>query len=94
MGVARGLQQLSDARRYDVPATVVACEFSSTTLRDWMEQGDPNLQELAKLRDVDYVDLPTDHWPQFTRPEDLARAILDASAPPDRPTRGFSSRCR
>jgi predicted metal-binding protein len=27
---------------------------------------------------VEYVDLPTGHWPQFTRPEDLGRAILAA----------------
>jgi hypothetical protein len=27
---------------------------------------------------VSYVDLPTGHWPQFTRPDDLARVILDA----------------
>ncbi|SDY49199.1 Pimeloyl-ACP methyl ester carboxylesterase [Micromonospora pattaloongensis] len=76
VGVARGLQQLSDERRYDVPATVIACEFSSTMLKQWMEQGEPNLQELAKLRDVDYVDLPTGHWPQFTRPKELGRVIL------------------
>ena len=34
------------------------------------------MRELAKIRDVEYADLPTGHWPQFTRPEDLARAIL------------------
>ncbi len=74
--VARDPQQLSDERRHDVPATVIACEFPSTMLRDWMRQGDPNLSELAMLRRVDYVDLPTGHWPQFTRPTELARAIL------------------
>jgi hypothetical protein len=36
------------------------------------------VQELAKIRDVEYVDLPTGHWPQFTRPEDLARAVVAA----------------
>ena len=30
------------------------------------------------MRDVEYVDLPTGHWPQFTRPRDLAQAILAA----------------
>jgi pimeloyl-ACP methyl ester carboxylesterase len=79
--VTRGPQQLSDERRYDVPATVIACEFSSTILREWMEQGEPNLQELAKLRDVDYVDLPTGHWPQFTRPKELGSAILASVGP-------------
>jgi hypothetical protein len=25
------------------------------------------------VRDVDYIDLPTGHWPQFTRPKELGR---------------------
>lgn len=69
-------QQLSDERRYDVPITVIACEFPSATLRGWMQQDHPSLRELAKIRDVDYIDLPTGHWPQFTRPEELGRAII------------------
>lgn len=74
--VARDAQQLSDERRYDVPVTVIACEFPSAMLREWVQQGHPYVQELAKIRDADYVDLPTGHWPQFTRPEELGRAIL------------------
>ena len=74
--VARDPQQLSDERRYDVPVTVIACEFSSAMLREWIEGGHPFVQELAKIRNVDFIDLPTGHWPQFTRPEDLAQAIL------------------
>jgi pimeloyl-ACP methyl ester carboxylesterase len=74
--VATDPQQLSDDRRYDVPVTVIACEFPSAKVREWMEQGQPNVRELAKIREVDYVDLPTGHWPQFTRPEELGRAIV------------------
>jgi pimeloyl-ACP methyl ester carboxylesterase len=79
--VARDRQQLSEERRYDVPVTVIACEFSGATLRKLMEEGHPYVQELAKIRDVDYVDLPTGHWPQFTRPKDLGRAILASVGP-------------
>jgi pimeloyl-ACP methyl ester carboxylesterase len=79
--VARDPQQLFDERRYDVPVTVIACEFSSATLRKLMEEGHPYVQELAKVRDVDYVDLPTGHWPQFTRPEELGRAIVASVGP-------------
>jgi pimeloyl-ACP methyl ester carboxylesterase len=79
--VARDRQQLSDERRYDVPVTVIACEFSGATLRKLIEEGHPYVQELAKIRDVDYVDLPTGHWPQFTRPQDLGRAILASVGP-------------
>jgi pimeloyl-ACP methyl ester carboxylesterase len=38
------------------------------------------VQEFTRIRDVEYVDLPTGHWPQFSRPEDLARAILASVA--------------
>jgi pimeloyl-ACP methyl ester carboxylesterase len=74
-------QHLSDERRYDVPITVIACEFPSTVLREWIEQG--RMRELAKIRDVEYADLPTGHWPQFTRPAELARMILASAGPPD-----------
>jgi len=74
--VARDPQRLSDDRRYDVPVTVIACEFPSAMLREWMEQGHPYVQELERIRDVELVDLPTGHWPQFTRPQELGRAIL------------------
>jgi len=76
--VTRDPQELSDARRYDVPVTAIATEYTADMLRDWIAQGEGSVQELKKIRDVEYVDLPTGHWPQFTRPEDLARAFLAA----------------
>ena len=74
--VARDPQQLSDERRYQVPITVISCEFPSAMLREMIEQGDGYVQELAKVRDVEYIDLPTGHWPQFTRPKELGQAII------------------
>jgi pimeloyl-ACP methyl ester carboxylesterase len=79
--VTRDRQHLSDERRYDVPVTVIACEFPSEMLRKWIEEGHPGARELAKIRDVEYIDLPTGHWPQFTRPADLGRAILASVGP-------------
>jgi pimeloyl-ACP methyl ester carboxylesterase/uncharacterized damage-inducible protein DinB len=78
--VTRNPQQLSDDRRYDVPVTVIATEFTSAMLRHWIAQGKRPVREFTKIRHVDYVDLPTGHWPQFTRPEDLGRAILGSMA--------------
>jgi pimeloyl-ACP methyl ester carboxylesterase len=34
--------------------------------------------ELARIKDVEYVDLPTGHWPQFTKPAELGAAIQAA----------------
>lgn len=77
-GVACDPQQLSNERRYEVPATIIACEFPSAQLQEWVSQGHPFVAELGRMKDVEYVDLPTGHWPQFTRPEDLGKEILAA----------------
>jgi hypothetical protein len=61
---------------------VIACEFPSSMLRDLIEQDHPFVRELSKIRDVTYVDLPTGHWPQFTRPAGLAEAILASAGGP------------
>ncbi|HSJ47171.1 MAG TPA: alpha/beta hydrolase [Euzebyales bacterium] len=34
---------------------------------------------LAELRDVTYVDLPTSHWPMWSRPQELAAVIGDVA---------------
>lgn len=75
-GLLRDRQQLSDQRRYGVPVTVICPEFTSEMLRGWMEKGMGPVQELARIREVELVDLPSGHWPQFTRPDELARLIL------------------
>jgi pimeloyl-ACP methyl ester carboxylesterase len=40
--------------------------------------GHPMAAELAKLP-VTYVDLPTGHWPMWSRPEEVANVILETS---------------
>ena len=77
-GVAQDQQRLHNEARFDVPATVIACEFPSAMLIDMIGAGHPYVAELGRIRDVDYVDLPTGHWPQFTRPAELGAAILAA----------------
>lgn len=74
--VTRDPQQLSDESRYAVPVSVISTEFSSDMLRSWIAQGLAPVREFTKIHDVEYVDLPTGHWPQFTRPEELGLAIL------------------
>jgi pimeloyl-ACP methyl ester carboxylesterase len=71
-------QQLSDDRRYDVPVTAVATEYTTEMLRGWIAQDAPPVREFTKIREVAYIDLPTGHWPQFSRPDDLAVVILAA----------------
>lgn len=76
--VIRRPQCLSDERRYDVPVTAVATEYTTAMLREWIAADMAPVREFTRIRDVEYVDLPTGHWPQFTRPDDLAKVILAA----------------
>lgn len=76
--VATEPQRLGDPRRYDVPATVIACEFSSEMLKGLIDQDHPYVAELARLKNVEYIDLPTGHWPQFTKPAELAQVLVQA----------------
>jgi len=80
-GVNGDPQRLSDEGRYDVPVTVIATEFTTEMLRGWIERGLGPVRELTRIREVEYVDLPTGHWPQFTRPEELGRAIAASVGP-------------
>jgi len=76
IGATRDPQVLRDERRYDVPITVVACEFPSRLYAKWIADGEEGVAELAKVREVEYVDLPGGHWPQYSQPEALAHVIL------------------
>lgn len=67
---------LGDERRWDVPATLITCEYSSAQLKEWTDQGAPGTEEIARLRDLEYVDLGSGHWPQFTRSDDLTRSLI------------------
>jgi pimeloyl-ACP methyl ester carboxylesterase len=71
---------LSDTARLTVPTTVICTGFSSDEYRRAVEQGYPFLAGLADLRNLTYVDLPTSHWPMWSRPDDLARILGDIAA--------------
>lgn len=76
--VATDPQHVADDRRFDVPTTVIASSIPGSVLRDLMAQDHPFVRELANMRDYEIVDLPTGHWPQFTRPAELGAAIVAA----------------
>ena len=76
--VTQGVVRLRDERRYDVPVTMVCPEYTPEQAREWVEAGD--VPELARARQVDYVDIDSGHWPMYTRPDELARLLADCAA--------------
>jgi pimeloyl-ACP methyl ester carboxylesterase len=71
--------ELTDERRLDVPSVVLCTGFPSEELRKAITAGYPWVAGLAELRDVTYVDLPTSHWPMWSKPKELAALIGDAA---------------
>ncbi len=71
---------LADARRLDVPGTVVCTAFSAADYRSYAEQGVPFLAGILQHRRLELVDLPTGHWPMWSRPTELAEIIAAAAA--------------
>jgi pimeloyl-ACP methyl ester carboxylesterase len=75
----RETPRLADERRMDVPSIVVCASMSSNQIKDAVEANHPWVGELAELRDVSYVDLPTGHWPMWSRARELAVILGDAA---------------
>jgi pimeloyl-ACP methyl ester carboxylesterase len=74
-GVLRQAPELVTDARLDVPSIVICTGFPSEEVKAAAEQGYAWLGGLTELRNVTYVDLPTSHWPMWSRPQDLARIL-------------------
>ena len=71
--------ELTHDARLDVPSTVVCTGFTSAEYKEAVEEGQAWLAGLTELRDVTWVDLPTSHWPMWSRPRELAKIIGDVA---------------
>ena len=70
--------ELGNERRYAVPAVFVCPEYTAADLQEWVADGTESVAAIAKHKNVTYVDLPTGHWPQLTKPAELS-AIIEQS---------------
>ena len=77
------VELVNDARRR-IPTTLVCCSIPSAQLLDLARGGHPMFAEVAGLEHLDVVDLPTGHWPMWSRPRDLAEVIRSADRPAQR----------
>jgi pimeloyl-ACP methyl ester carboxylesterase len=78
--VVRDPVRLTNDARRDVPTTIVACSYPSEVMLKLAREGNPMMAETATLRALEVVDLPTGHWPMWSRPADLADALTAAVA--------------
>lgn len=78
-GVLRGAPELSDEARLDVPTTAICTGYTSEVYRSAVEEGQTWLGGFAELRNITWIDLPTSHWPMWSRPQELAKIIGDVA---------------
>jgi pimeloyl-ACP methyl ester carboxylesterase len=78
-GVLREGAELANDARLDVPSTVIATGYTSEQYKDAVKEGYAWLAGLTELRNVTWVDLPTSHWPMWSRPQELAAIIGDVA---------------
>ena len=78
-GVLREAPQLTNDSRLDVPTTAIATGYTSDQYKEAIDEGQTWLGGFAELRDVTWVDLPTSHWPMWSRPQELAQILGDVA---------------
>ena len=77
--VLRQPVKLTNAARLAVPTTLVCCSLPAAQVMELARSGHPMFAEVTSLRHCDTVDLPTGHWPMWSRPDELANIIAAAA---------------
>ena len=80
-GVLRGEYEFTNEARRDVPSTIIATGYTAEAYQTYAREH-PDWAFLAgipELRNVTWIDLPTSHWPMWSRPSELAKIIGDVA---------------
>src|SRR5215207_9477122 len=75
---------LENPAREELPKLGILCSFSLAQVKEMIASGNPLFRELDGP-EWRFVELPTGHYPMFSRPEDLAELLLDL--PSENPVR-------
>jgi pimeloyl-ACP methyl ester carboxylesterase len=73
-----GVELTNDARR-DIPSTIICTGFTSEQYKESAKEGYSFLAGLPELRNVTWIDLPTSHWPMWSKPQETAEIIGDVA---------------
>jgi pimeloyl-ACP methyl ester carboxylesterase len=78
-GAMREGVTLSNEARLDIPTTAICTAFTSEQYKQALADGQTWLGGYADLRNITWIDLPTSHWPMWSRPQELAEIIGDVA---------------
>jgi hypothetical protein len=80
-GVVRGEYEFTNDARREIPSTIIATGYTSEAYQTYAREH-PDWAFLAgipELRNVTWIDLPTSHWPMWSRPAETAKIIGDVA---------------
>ncbi len=80
-GIVRGEYEFTNDARRDIPSTVIATGYTAEAYQKYAREH-PDwafLAGLPELRNVSWIDLPTSHWPMWSKPAELAKIIGDVA---------------
>lgn len=81
--------RLENPAREELPKLGILCSFSLDQVHEMIDTGPPWARELAGPN-WRFVELPTGHWPMFSRPADVAELLLGLAS--DEPVRDDATR--
>jgi pimeloyl-ACP methyl ester carboxylesterase len=80
-GLLKEGHEFTNDARMDIPSTIIATGYTSEAYQKYASEH-PDWAFLAgipELRNVTWIDLPTSHWPMWSRPDDTAKIIGDVA---------------
>jgi pimeloyl-ACP methyl ester carboxylesterase len=80
-GVLRDPYELTNDARRDIPSTLICTGYTAADYQKYAAQ-DPAPSWLAgvpELRNATWVDMPTSHWPMWSKPRELADLIAEVA---------------
>jgi pimeloyl-ACP methyl ester carboxylesterase len=78
-GAMREGATLTNDARLDIPTTAICTAFTSEQYKQAVAEGQTWLGGFGDLRNITWIDLPTSHWPMWSRPQELAAILADAA---------------
>ena len=78
-GVVTGTFTFTNDKRRDIPSTIIATGFPSAEYKKGVEKGWRFLSGVPELRNLTWLDMPTSHWPMWSKPRELATIIGDVA---------------
>jgi pimeloyl-ACP methyl ester carboxylesterase len=80
-GVLRDGYPLTNDARNDIPSTLICTAFTAEDYQKYAAD-EPVMSWLAgvrQLRNATWIDMPTSHWPMFSKPRELADHIAEVA---------------